>query len=122
VKLKCVIAGSRYIEDYSLLEQAIKDSGIESMISEVVSGCCPSGVDQLGEQWAIKHNIPIKKFPADWKSQGRAAGPIRNKQMAEHSDFAIIVCYGDSKGSNNMIKEMKVLNKPTYIKVIEKDE
>lgn len=41
--MKVIIAGSRTIEDGSLIEQAVQESGFA--ITEVVSGCAP-GVDR----------------------------------------------------------------------------
>ena len=72
------------------------------MISEIVSGGC-RGIDLAGEQFASDYDIPVKRFLPDW-SIGKAAGPIRNKQMAEHSDALILVWDGRSKGSASMKK------------------
>lgn len=42
-----------------------------------------SGADDFGRRWAEDLGIPVKLFRADWNQHGSAAGPIRNKQMAE---------------------------------------
>lgn len=114
--MKVIIAGSRDINDMNLLTKAIEDSGFQ--ITEVVSGGA-TGVDRLGENWSAweftsKPGIQkLTRFPADWNSYGKAAGPIRNKQMAEYADAAIVIHNG-SKGSLNMISQMKKLNKPVH--------
>lgn len=77
-----IIAGPRTIIDYELLLNAIKLSDIE--ITEVVSGNA-KGVDSLGERYAKENNIPLKVFPADWKTYKKAAGPIRNSGMAQYA-------------------------------------
>lgn len=59
-------------------------------------------------------NFPIKKFYPDWGKHGKAAGPIRNKQMAEYADALLLIWDGESKGSKNMKEEMLKLNKPVY--------
>jgi len=114
-KMKVVIAGSRDLTNYEWVEEAIKNSGYD--ISEVVSGRCPTGADLFGEQWAEKHNIPVKTFPADWTKYGKSAGPLRNKQMAEYCDAAIVVMWsGGSRGSQNMIDQMAEFPlKPCYV-------
>lgn len=112
--MKVIIAGSRDIEDYSLLIRAIKNSMFD--ITEVVCGCA-RGADTLGETWAIANNIPIKKFPADWNTHGKKAGPIRNAQMGDYADCAIVLWDSVSKGSKNMIDYMNKLNKPCYIQL-----
>jgi hypothetical protein len=110
--MKCIIAGSRTIADYATVEKAIKDSKYD--ITEVVSGTA-RGVDKLGELWAENNNIPIKRFPANWDVYGNAAGPIRNRQMAEYADCAVVVWDGSSRGSKHMINIMEKIGKPYFL-------
>lgn len=110
--MKVIIAGSRNVNDYSLVVQAVQRSGFT--ITEVVSGCA-TGIDRMGEQWAIANNIPIKEMPADWNRHGNSAGPQRNRAMAEYADAAIVVWDGKSRGSRNMIENMIRRKKPYYV-------
>lgn len=118
--MRVVIAGTRYVDsinkvpfdDYALIVDTIKASGYN--ITEVVSGTA-IGVDRLGERWAVANNIPVKEMPADWYQYGKRAGPIRNRNMAEYADAAIIIWDGVSNGTKNMINEMKRVNKPFYV-------
>jgi len=103
--MKTIIAGSRNIRDYRLVVEAVKQSGFT--ITEVVSGREPNGVDRLGELWADDHGIPVRLFPADWNKHGRAAGPIRNRQMAEYAEALIAIPAPDSRGTKNMIEEAR---------------
>lgn len=66
--MKVIIAGSRGIVDYAVhyVIKAIKDSKFD--VTEVVSGGA-RGIDWCGEQWAKANDVPIAKFPADWKTQ-----------------------------------------------------
>lgn len=102
--MKVIVAGGRDFTNYALVEEAIKISGFE--ISQIVSGKA-KGVDTLGEVWALANNIPVEAFPADWSQHGRAAGPIRNKQMAEYADALIAIWDGESKGTANMIQQAR---------------
>lgn len=92
---------------------------LPEQITEVVSGGAP-GVDMLGEQWAReeivthgwhKPSYPVTRFPADWNQYGRAAGPMRNKQMAEYADILVAYWNEDTRGTLNMIKQMEDLGK-----------
>jgi len=112
--MKTIIAGSRSITELLYIKKAINKSGWRELITEVVSGDC-SGVDKLGEKWAIEHNINVVKFKAKWNDHGRAAGPIRNGHMAEYAEALICVWDGKSPGSRNMIEQMRKLNKPVFI-------
>lgn len=100
IYMKTIIAGSRDITEYELVVQAIAESGF--VITEIVCGMA-KGVDMLGYRYAKDHRIPVKEFPADWNTHGRAAGPIRNKEMALYADALIALWDGVSKGTKNMI-------------------
>ena len=112
--MKTIIAGSRDFNDYHMLIAKLAHFRKSNEITEVVSGGA-SGADATGEAWAKSEGIPIKLFPADWDSHGRAAGPIRNRQMAEYADQLIAVWNGTSRGTKNMIEEMHKRKKPVYV-------
>ncbi len=107
--MKVIIAGSRSIKDYDILLETIKNAKFE--ITEVICGGAV-GVDSLGERWAKENNISIKKFLPDWKSFGKGAGPIRNKQMILEgkADCLILIWDRKSRGSKNM-REQAIENK-----------
>lgn len=115
--MKVIIAGSRSIEDYSLICKAIRMSRFE--ITEVVSGHA-RGVDLIGERWANSNSIPIKEFPVsshDWDTFGKSAGYRRNVKMAEYADAVIVVWDGSSRGSKHMIDIAKRMRMPCYVYV-----
>ena len=62
-----------------------------------------SGADALGERYAQERGYETEVYPADWKTNGRAAGPIRNAQMAAVADALIAFWDGKSRGTKNMI-------------------
>lgn len=51
----------------------------------VVHGACPTGADMWADEWAITNCDMrlVERHPADWDKHGRAAGPIRNKEMVD---------------------------------------
>lgn len=98
--MKTIIAGSRDIKLYSIIEKAIQQSGFE--ITTVISGTA-NGVDKLGEEYAKKYNLPVLNFPANWDKYGKSAGYIRNEEMANKAEALIAVWDGKSKGTGNMI-------------------
>jgi len=100
--VRVIIAGSR--EGFKLEDvyTAMKDSQFAHKVTEIVSGTA-RGVDRLGEQYAKDHNIPVKKFPADWDKHGKSGGYIRNAEMAKYADAAVILWDGESKGTKHMI-------------------
>lgn len=114
--MKVIIAGSRILSDYSLVTQAMKRCGFH--VTEVVCGCA-TGIDRLGEQWARANNISVKEMPANWDRDGKAAGPIRNREMAKYADAAVIIWDGKSAGTRNMVDEMIRAKKPYFLQLTE---
>jgi hypothetical protein len=128
--MKLIIAGSRTFDfGWYDIDRAICISRLPEIVTEVVCGTA-KGIDLAGKEWANEdwkqdyptssHNgpIPVKEFPADWNTHGKAAGPIRNKQMAEYADALLLIWDGESKGSANMKREMEKLGKPVYEVII----
>jgi hypothetical protein len=113
--MKVIIAGSRTIRNPKETFPLIDESKFD--ITEVVSGTA-YGADMLGEEWAALHSIPIKYFPASWMQYGMSAGMIRNKEMADYADAAIILWDGHSHGSKNMIETMESLGKPHEVHIL----
>jgi len=122
--MKVVIAGSRKFDtsgSIGLVDYAVEQSGF--LITEVVSGHA-NGIDKAGELWVDTwppevDKPPITIFKADWKKHGKAAGPIRNEEMAKYADAAIIIWDGESKGTLNTIQHFQKMKKPYYRMVVE---
>ena len=100
-----LIAGGRDFSNYDLLARRCaayiaENCGVQEPV--VISGRA-SGADSLGEQFAKEYSLECKYYPAQWKTYGRAAGPIRNKQMAEVADGAVVFWDGRSRGTRSMI-------------------
>lgn len=43
-------------------------------------GSC-TGADRLADEWAIKNNVQVRRYRADWNAYGPSAGPRRNREM-----------------------------------------
>lgn len=101
-EMKLIIAGGREYQfndhDYAKLN-AIHE---EYKVTEVVSGGA-TGADKCGEVWADANGIAIKRYPADWLNHGRAAGPIRNRVMAEYADA--VALFQGGRGTDSMCRE-----------------
>ena len=112
--MKVIIAGSRHMPSsaYPLIGQAIKASGFT--VSEVVCGMA-KGADALGMSWAVVNKVQVKKFPADWKTYHKGAGPIRNRQMRDYADALILFIWQNSRGSTNMLLQMQQASKPAFV-------
>lgn len=98
--MRTIVAGSRTITDYELIKKTLNQNKL--MISVVLSGRA-QGPDLLGERWATEEEVPLELYPAQWKIQGKAAGFLRNIEMAKKADWLIAFWDGSSRGTNHMI-------------------
>lgn len=102
---RVIIAGCRDLDNYELLKERC-DFFLQNQKKEdvvIVSGHA-SGADALGERYAQERGYKLETYPADWQTHGKAAGPIRNEQMANISNALIAFWDGKSRGTKNMIE------------------
>ena len=118
--MKLLIAGSRSLNNEPKIRKLLHEliTFMNRPVTEIVSGCAV-GVDKIGESYASMMNIPVKQMPADWTKHGKSAGMIRNKNMAEYCDWAIILWDGKSPGSKNMATEMNKVNKFYVMEIVD---
>ena len=99
---KLMVCGSRTITDEKFVFSKLDEYFALHKDLAILSGGA-RGVDAIGEKWATLHNVPIEFFLPDWKKYGRGAGIVRNKQMVEAADYAMIFWNGTSKGTKSVI-------------------
>lgn len=64
------------------------------------------GADTMARQWAESRGIPVEPHPADWEKHGKAAGPIRNREMLKSKPHRVIAYHNSiatSKGTKDMV-------------------
>lgn len=86
--MRLLVFGGRDFDDRDILELCLEAALCRAGLSEIICGYDPEdkryqGADQLAYEWAQREEFPCRTFPADWKTHKRAAGPIRNSQMAD---------------------------------------
>lgn len=99
---KLIIAGGRTFSDYDLLCQKCDETLRLQTEIEIVSGTA-NGADKLGERYANDRGYGIAKFKPDWDKFRKAAGYIRNEEMAKYADGLMAFWDGNSKGTKHMI-------------------
>lgn len=115
---RVIVAGSRGFEDYAMLEAALDAVLAGRGPVEIVSGHA-RGADRLGERYAAEHQLPIRIFPADWKSHPIRAGFIRNAEMLAYAMEAkpLVVAFwdGSSSGTKDMTDRAEAAGAPCVI-------
>jgi hypothetical protein len=104
--LRVIVCGTRgYASPHHkyLLEEELKQWW---PIDEIIHGDCRNSADQLAGQIAHEKDITEWAYPADWTKHGKAAGYIRNVEMAaiENVDQCVAIWDGVSKGTEHMIR------------------
>ena len=93
---KWIVAGGRDFVDDEMLTKELEN--MISMDDGVISGGA-RGADTLAYDWAGESGRKRKMIPADWDKHGKAAGAIRNQQMAQIGDALIAFWDGKSRGT-----------------------
>lgn len=92
-------SGSKY-RVIAMLDRYAKDADV------LVTGGA-SGVDAWAAEWAKFRGVESKVFDADWGKYGKAAGPIRNRRMAEFGKAvdATVILFPGGAGTASMKRE-----------------
>ena len=100
--MRIIIAGGRDFQwNPAEHERLSSFLGAYSEVEIVCGGA--RGADAFGQQHAELYQLPIKMFPADWDTYGKAAGYRRNAEMAKYADRLLAFWDGKSKGTGHMI-------------------
>jgi YspA, cpYpsA-related SLOG family len=114
--VKVIVAGSRRIATYELVQETLDSSPFK--ISTLLSGTA-AGVDSLAEGWATEHEIPIERYPLDWKANKKNAPLIRNCEMSVAADAFIAIWDGYSRGTWGMIEVAAHYRLQVYIRTVD---
>lgn len=71
--------------------------------SAVIQGGA-SGADARAREWARYHDIPCVTFEADWRTHGKAAGPIRNQRMIDEGKPDMVLAFPGGRGTADMVR------------------
>lgn len=86
----------------------------EGQISELMAWLDGSGATKIGEGgargadewarfWAEIRGVPCQTWRADWARHGRAAGPLRNRQMFHEFQPELVLAAPGGPGTADMI-------------------
>lgn len=101
---RVIIAGGRDFQDYAYLKQTM-DRLLINITDEIAVVCGEArGADLLGKRYAKERGYVVHSYPADWNTYGKAAGFVRNKEMAKTADALVAFWDGKSSGTKHMIE------------------
>lgn len=94
-----LVTGSRKWTDRGVVYLALDAAAAEHGRFTLIHGACPNGADKMAEDWAKLREHPYRGFPAQWKTFGRKAGPIRNTEMFNCTNPSLVVAFPLPEGS-----------------------
>ena len=107
--MRVLICGDRDWVDRDLIHswiEQLQEWGVDSIIEGEARGA-----DTIAREEAEKLGIEVEKFPAEWNRFGRAAGPIRNRQMLDENPDLVLAFHDHiefSKGTRNTLTEFNM--------------
>lgn len=112
--MRLLVSGDRRWDDRRLLFDTL--DGLEG-VTELVEGCA-RGADRLAEEWAASRGVWVRHCPAQWDKFGRAAGPLRNREMLAMGPDQVVAFHDDlgrSKGTADMVAAARKAGVPVRI-------
>lgn len=110
--MNVAIVGGRDFDDYEQFKSCVNGEKIK--FKSIISGGA-RGVDTLAERYAKEIGVPLKIYWPDWTKHGKAAGPIRNRQIIENSDCVVAFWDEKSPGTRSSLKIAEELKKQLTI-------
>lgn len=108
--MRVLVTGGRYYADtariWRVLDQIDAERGPIRVVIEGASDDVTGpyiGADYWSHQWALAHNRGTVRCHAEWKTQGKAAGPIRNQRMLDEHHPDAVVEFPGHVGTANMV-------------------
>ncbi len=102
---KAIVCGSRYGGSQVAVFDALSEMFDRGVFGSVVEGGA-RGIDAIARQWARNRNVPCDTVTADWKTHGRAAGPIRNRAMLE-AGASLVIAFPGGVGTEDMKRQAR---------------
>lgn len=99
--MRVIVFGGRDFHNRAMAFKALDRIDKQYNITTVIDGVA-LGADKLGHDWACYRGKQTERYPADWAKFGRAAGPIRNRQMVEEGNPDMGIAFPGGKGTENM--------------------
>lgn len=112
--MKVLVCGGRDFRNGELMLSTLR-SYFKGPGDTLIHGAA-RGADQLSEEliyvlFPTLGTIPsIERYPADWDKHGKAAGPIRNRQMLTEGKPDLVIAFPGGKGTANMVKIAREAN------------
>lgn len=114
--MRVLVCGGRNYTDrarvFAELDVVLSLAPLDSVM--VIQGGA-AGADAFARSWCIDRRVEYVNVPADWKTYGKQAGPIRNQKMVSKYRPELCLAFPGGRGTADMVTRAKSAN----IKVVE---
>ena len=101
-----IVAGSRNFTDRDFLFKKLDLLTSKLSRVRIITGGA-KGADRLAQDWAFSRGHTVVNYHADWDRHGKAAGPIRNEEMAQVGESLVAFHLDNSPGTADMIRRAR---------------
>lgn len=103
---RVLVCGGRDFNDPSFIFRHLVGLHEKRGITAIIEGGA-KGVDKFAKMWAEGRGIPVASYPADWMTDGKAAGPKRNARMIRFGMPDLVIAFPGGKGTANMVAQAR---------------
>ena len=82
-------------------------------VSAALFSMCPTlvvhgdatGADALADAWCAIVGVSVRPYPARWREEGRAAGPLGNVRMLADAKPDVVIAFPGGVGTADMVRK-----------------
>lgn len=114
-QLKILVCGGRDYNDKEFLFYAL-----DRINPDIVVHGGAKGADSLAGEWCKTRNKEERVYHAKWNLHGKAAGPLRNREMLkeELDGLSGVVAFPGGKGTRDMVQISKKVLPPKSVFIL----
>lgn len=109
--MRVLVCGGRDFVDVPVLWRRLDQLHATNGITTIIEGASDDvtgpyvGADFWAHQWGLSRGIETIRVHAKWTVLGRAAGPLRNKEMAQEQRPDVVIAFPGGNGTASMLRE-----------------
>lgn len=101
-RFNLLVTGGRRFHQTAYIYNVLDQIHAHRPITLLVHGNA-MGTDSIAGAWAVERGVPLAIFPANWKGENKAAGPLRNQRILDTVFVDGCVAFPGDRGTNDMI-------------------